>query len=477
MAQAAAKDDDAGSKRQGAGYRSLRDIIKEFADSTTAHGIQRIVCAESFPAKCFWTVICLVATGLLLYQGTRIIQDFGQRLVNTKIELVKSSNIEFPGVTVCNMNMMRRSALRNSKYHPLAVWEMGIPLTSTQNEYPELSFKAIEQFDLEGDRTFGMPVVWPTRNDIKKFGHQAEDLILDCTYDWKPCGIENFTQFQHPVYGNCFTFNLPDSETGMALRTSLIGSKSGIHLTLFIEQFEYIGYFAGEAGVRVAIHPANTIPLPEENGFTISPGQQTSVALRVVEIKRKEWPYSKCLGDHVKENYGPFKGMHYTSQFCLQQCYQRVLLEECDCQSALYATTEGKNATTCNITDSYQWRGSSGMAEKKWLKRIEEEELFLYNRLRDKSKKAENILTGLPETRANVARLVVYYEQLNYESIQERPVYTPETLLGGLGGLMGLYIGISVITLAEIAVFCAEIIRYFIRKLRGKIYPEHALND
>ncbi|XP_071491237.1 acid-sensing ion channel 1A-like [Diadema antillarum] len=225
MAQAE-KDDDAGSKRQGAGYRSLRDIIKEFADSTTVHGIQRIVCAESFPAKCFWTVICFVATGLLLYQGTRIIQDFGQRLVNTKMELVKSSNIEFPGVTVCNMNTMRRSALRNSKYHPLAVWEMGIPLNSTQNEYPELSFKAIEQFDLEGDRTFGMPVVWPTREDIEKFGHQAEDLILDCTYNWKPCRIENFTRFQHPVYGNCFTFNLPDSKTGMALRTSQIGSKS-----------------------------------------------------------------------------------------------------------------------------------------------------------------------------------------------------------------------------------------------------------
>ena len=53
-------------------------------------------------------------------------------------------------------------------------------------------------------------------------------------------------------------------------------------VTLFIEQHEYIKALSPAAGVRVLIHHQYQQPFPEEDGFDISPGQKTTVALRMV---------------------------------------------------------------------------------------------------------------------------------------------------------------------------------------------------
>ena len=62
---------------------------------------------------------------------------------------------------------------------------------------------------------------------------------------------------------------------------------AGLHLTLFTEQPEYVGLFAQEAGVRVAIHPPNVFPFPEDDGVVASTGQATDIGLRQVSRERR----------------------------------------------------------------------------------------------------------------------------------------------------------------------------------------------
>lgn len=56
----------------------------------------------------------------------------------------------------------------------------------------------------------------------------------------------------------------------------------GLTLEFNIQQSEYISALAPDAGIRVSIHERGTYPFPEDDGFTISPGSASSVALRQV---------------------------------------------------------------------------------------------------------------------------------------------------------------------------------------------------
>ena len=59
---------------------------------------------------------------------------------------------------------------------------------------------------------------------------------------------------------------------------------SGLSLTINIDQGEYIGDLADHAGIRVVIHPQNTMPFPEDEGISVRPGLLTNVGLRMVRV-------------------------------------------------------------------------------------------------------------------------------------------------------------------------------------------------
>ena len=50
----------------------------------------------------------------------------------------------------------------------------------------------------------------------------------------------------------------------------------------------------------------------------------------------------------------------------------------------------------------------------------------------------------------NFERVEVFYKSLNFELIEETPMYTPTTLLSNIGGNIGLWLGWTALTLLEI---------------------------
>jgi hypothetical protein len=52
--------------------------------------------------------------------------------------------------------------------------------------------------------------------------------------------------------------------------------------------------------------------------------------------------------------------------------------------------------------------------------------------------------------RTNAAMIQVFYEELNYETLSESPAYGLTSLFADLGGLTGLWIGISIVSILEV---------------------------
>ncbi|XP_033634311.1 uncharacterized protein LOC117295705 [Asterias rubens] len=319
-----------------------------------------------------------------------------------------------------------------------------------------------------------LEMVNPSRAELRDLGHEAEDLILQCTYDKRKCSYENFHQFQNKEYGNCFTFNYGSKL--LENMTTHSGAQYGLHLTLFIEMPEYVGILSPEAGARVSIHPHNVPPFPEDDGITVAPGMSTNIGLRQVYIERKGEPYNpKC---HV------FTTGLYSRKSCLKTCEQSEMFNRCQCvtdvllenktkcsflnqtqqtckQLIEYLGEEDKLECSCPISCNETSYTKSVSASSWPSERYEE---HLQRRLRDSSSDAAMMSASDESTSKNLLRVRVYFEELNYQSIRESALYTFPTLLGSLGGLLGLYIGISFLTLCEVFILIFDVCRYLIKK-------------
>ena len=61
--------------------------------------------------------------------------------------------------------------------------------------------------------------------------------------------------------------------------------------------------------------------------------------------------------------------------------------------------------------------------------------------------------------RHNFARVEIFFQNLNFEKIEEQPRYTTTQLITDFGGNIGLWIGWSVLTFLEIFVFIVNMVK------------------
>ncbi|XP_038073616.1 uncharacterized protein LOC119741792 [Patiria miniata] len=334
-------------------------------------------------------------------------------------------------------------------------------------------------------------IVNPTREELKTLGHQAKDMILQCTFDKKLCSYRDFYQFQNKEYGNCFTFNHGQNLTAVDV-TKNAGAQYGLHLTLFLEMPEYVGILSPEAGVRVAIHSHTTPPFPEDDGITASPGMATNIGLRQVYVERLGRP-------HNTEDCRPFTSNTYSRKACYKECVQEEMYKRCHCVSDILLENKTKcsyiKATQQKCQQLVKYLGEQkklncecpiACNETTYTKAVssthwpsERYEEHLQRRLQEDpdSAFAARMASSEESTNKNLVRVRVYFEELNYQSILERPLYTFPNLLGNVGGLLGLYIGVSFLTLAEVVALIFHIFKYLGRKLfvKEKVSPTPAV--
>ncbi|XP_019631135.1 PREDICTED: uncharacterized protein LOC109475034 [Branchiostoma belcheri] len=339
-----------------------------------------------------------------------------------------------------------------------------------------------------------------TRDELRQLGHQRDDFILQCSFDKQPCTPEDFTSTQTERYGNCFTFN--SGRDGKEWVTTRSGSSYGLKLTLNLETAEYLGLFGNKAGARVSIHPVNSTPFPDTDGVDIPPGMATSISVRSLVITRTPFPYGggDCTAN-VDETVSLYEGNKYSFRLCENSCYQCQVMQNCSCTTDLIDLSKveairkcndrfrdapvpicdlanprvqacvrsqwkrfesGEMNCTCNQAcrdDAYELSISSAVWPSRQFQPYILRDLHMIQHLNRR-----NLPRSYEDVRDNLVRVEVYYEELNYQSISEEWNYKEEDFLSDLGGLLGLYIGISFITLCEIIDFLLDMIKLLMKK-------------
>ncbi|XP_077870072.1 uncharacterized protein LOC102803246 [Saccoglossus kowalevskii] len=320
--------------------------------------------------------------------------------------------------------------------------------------------------------------------EIMDYGHQVQDLILECSYNQMDCTDRDLLlPMQDQTYGNCYTFDYGEGDK--VIRYSLKpGSNNGLKLTLNAEQNEYIGPVSQGASFRVVIHSQNSMPFPEEKGIDIQPGTSTTLAIKLTTQERMGPPYSNCT---FADQLSQFDEYSYTMLACQKECIEKYLYARCGCVDmvselpvcmgfVVNATQEmcrefvyflsRHELLPCNCRPTCrEVQYSTTVSQKTW-----PSDRYMPYFMQTVAKSG---LHDASAVRNNLARVEIYFEELNYIVHREVAVYLSANLWADIGGSLGLWIGISIVTLVEVLEYIIDLAVHMKRRgIQCHLLPE-----
>lgn len=87
----------------------IKDLCREFAEQATTHGLRRIAETKTTFGKLFWTFVFLSALAGCFYHCSFLIQKYLKFSKVTTTEEIHAKQLEFPALTVCNMNILKNA--------------------------------------------------------------------------------------------------------------------------------------------------------------------------------------------------------------------------------------------------------------------------------------------------------------------------------------------------------------------------------
>uniref|UniRef100_A0A8C4RXT8 Acid-sensing ion channel 1-like n=1 Tax=Erpetoichthys calabaricus TaxID=27687 RepID=A0A8C4RXT8_ERPCA len=465
------------------GDQELADLAS-FLDGCTLHGANHIfVKDKKFRVRQgLWALAFLFSLSMFLYQVVDRVMLYLTYPHITALDELDTPIMTFPTITLCNMNSYRRSQLTFNDL--LTMKEL---LGYTEDMVP-----GFELAKTTGPDNAAFEMI----QFMDRAGHQIDEMLLECKYRGKDCGPENFMKVStvssepNPIftrYGKCYTFN-SGLDNKPLLMTVKGGMGNGLELMLDIQQDEYLPVWGEtdetsfEAGIKVQIHSQTEPPFIDQLGFGVAPGFQTFVSCQEQRLTYLPPPWGDCKASAINSDFFDT----YSITACRIDCETRYLVENCNCRmvhmpgDAPYCTPEQYKEcadpaldflvekdndycvceTPCNLTrynKELSFVKIPSKASAKYLaKKFNKSEQYI----------SENILV-----------LDIFFEALNYETIEQKKAYEVAGLLGDIGGQMGLFIGASILTILELFDYLYEVIKHKIYRTLKCQKPHHKNNN
>ncbi|KAK3753639.1 hypothetical protein QZH41_014750 [Actinostola sp. cb2023] len=479
--------------------------IRAFCDNTSLHGA-RFLNDKNIVVRLFWFLVLVSAFGICGYQVYWTIYEYNLSPFTTTITREKARTIEFPAVTICNLNSISK------RQYVKAAKAGGTNQTDQELEMEIQSAMATMQFQGSENTSAEMHLEQRLNNSesyhqrggwmasiLESYSHKIEDMLsLDwlgpCLWRGVKCSADNFTSLISLKIGQCFTFN--SGKYGHpGLNSTIPGPTNGLRLRLNVEESDHVSNSQSLiSGFKVSIQPRDEYPLVEEFGFALQPGTHTFVALRERKIKNLPKPYrTNCSSPDL--SFAKTYNSSYSVFACMGQCFTEYVVEVCHCQP-LFKTISSR-IEVCSMKETFECifpklfgRLSEKVAECSYncpepcnyskyevklsyasaiansftrnlealiLSKTDEEKLqpFINMSVKERQEYLSN----------NVVSLDVYFEEIGYDLVEQQPAITSTTLLGTIGGYLGLFLGMSVLTMLE---FVDLLLLWVFKSLRNK---------
>ncbi len=464
--------------------KKLKNIVKSIIEDSTIHGLPRILKANNLISKITWIICSCISTGFCLYLIVAAIINFFEYKVMTTIETKTEMPANFPVITICNLNQLQT----NESFEIIQKYSQ-INYLSNVYKY----FYLMNELS-SYNKTFQ-----------KSLSYSLNESLIKCTINTQECSESDFVwTFDTATYGNCYSFNTGFNSKGNSvdlIQITKAGNLNGLKLELFIGHPQKIPNFIETFGYHVIIHN-QTYPIAFNEGYDISTGVETNLIVSRSYETSKPKPYSDCTDlstlSFDSYLYQVIIGLNqtYRQSDCIVLCFQQLLIQSCKC----YTSTANKLNGTIQCLNETQMNCV-----------VEHWKVFLFNDYVAKNcvqycplecysityqvtstfsnypnyKYALNSLISNPiltsklmmdtsnETmskydlvKQSVLSLNVYYDQLGFIEITREVKLEIVDLVSGIGGLLGLFLGMSFLSFAELIEIILETLAITLEKYK-----------
>ena len=254
--------------------KKIKQLWSDLYSGVSFDGFHYIFEVKGF-LRLFWLVIVLAATflGVFLFYGVMV--EFLTYKVTQNSEEVKGSRVEFPTVTICNLNSLSKSKfLRNT---------MGLTLDDVLDFYQEVKdgeFNANDAADVKVMNRLYEKNITELRDILTLYEYTMEEMLQDdhllsivprpCLFKNVDCTRDDFIEIISAKYGLCYQFNSIYSEKNR-LFVHKAGEGEGLRLFVNIPDEDLMISTEPFTGLQVFIHPfgepfesviAKRIPIP-----------------------------------------------------------------------------------------------------------------------------------------------------------------------------------------------------------------------
>lgn len=425
--------------------------LAHFTQETSLHGVRYLTSVSSKVRKVAWgslllsvSVFCLYFSADTVYRYMKHDSYFSSKVTPPKTVL------SYPAVSICNTHFFKNEALKNYSDVLYSLMTDFFNFKIDETTIPQLA--ALHIVDSTNQSSFSI------NETFVQCGIGRGRTFPNC---------EKFVTRFFTLKGMCFTFNGRNAAERLDARAP--GVDQSITLTLDLNTYAGLSALKNTDAISVVIHDPDDFPDFDTTAFLLRPGTATEIAMKksVKEMLGKPYVVVSCIEeetirDQKLEEFMAYHGMPYSQHLCYEDCRMHKILFEDSCrimyqgeQACTFMSflnmmgaqiynqlAEGNISITdvcsnClpNCTKNYfTTKTSFGDYPN-------QERLYSLTMLRP-----QYDMTGIKE---NLLELKLYYETLEVTEIHQTPAIPPSVLYSNIGGLMGLFLGASFITIAE----------------------------
>ena len=439
---------------------------RKYVESATTHGVAHVFRGRSKIRRLFWAFIFLGAVVGCLYNIGDRINYLARGPTATTISLKRQRSLPFPAVTVCNLNVARRSHLEENG---LEEFVSSVYLVDPDDPTYDCESSTLSLMPASNISSSGMNVrqLDTSFHGVQFEGrHALEDFIAECFFQGRNCNVrESFVPVLTQL-GYCYTFN--SGRNGRPINyTNGTGPRQGLQLLLNIQQSEYIASLNGDAGVKIAVHPQGEPGQPNV-GVAVPPGRNAFIGL---QEKRVEDTSSNrrdtCRDNDDTETTFNFLQGKYSTSACLVDCFFTNIAHSCGCVEASVeyppissAFRSFPNCTAshiCCVIEQYAAAESCDCptaCEYTVYDISTSYSAFPSESVADEFARERNTTTS--QISKNYLGVEIYFESLNVEREVTEDAYSVVALLSDIGGQLALFVGVSVISVLEFGMWLLD---------------------
>ncbi|ESN94082.1 hypothetical protein HELRODRAFT_180250 [Helobdella robusta] len=409
---------------------------------------------RSLTNRIMWAVLIFLAFGLAIYQIKNLVENYLKYPTSTEIDVVYSQQINFPQVTICDNNYVKKSA---AEYFGWVDYLQ--PLTPSAKIY------------LDRKNYTKYRQAKPANNTEivkkRKLLSPGTEQIVDMFWSIKGLPTESmettFTDF-----GQCLVFN---SKNYKRLLNGP-GPAMGFQILLFANHSESFIRKDYPYGYRVLINDQDEPIRMKEHGFKINLGEETDVAVSAINISRMKYPHGNCNDE-----------LNYHQVKCERTCLTRVIIDNCNCRP-IYMQEIG-NESICDYIEEicvdevtylyYTRKFNVSCSCPPMCNEINYKMFVTGAKLGDITgfvlkNKYKQLNSGNYSIWNECMFLKVYFSSMQYTTITSKAEYSEMALLSDLGGALGLLLGSTFFTVVELFEVLWNLVIYaFVKRQKTNI--------